>query len=343
MNKPFKVGVIGVSHNHAWHILDTLQKSGLGTLVAAAVEDKSGLESRRERIRKEYGVEKLYTDYRDMLGNEDIDVVFNYTDHILRAPTVELAASKGLPSLVEKPMAYSLADAERMLKAAEENGVQLMVNWPTAWSPAYRKAVQLIEEGAIGDLFHVRGRFGHSGPQKETFGEFYDFLWMGTEAAGGAYMDFCCYGAALTLGTMGMPKRVFAVIGNFMKPFFEGPDNGILVMMYERGTATIEGTWTQTGRVPGGPVFYGTEGSIALGETPIIYTNDRRDGEAIPVDPLPNGESNVVEYFLTSIAEDRPISGMCDPKFARDVQEVLEAGLISSHIDKPIAIPLSNG
>lgn len=343
MHKPFKVGVIGVSHNHAWHILDTLQDSGLGTLVAASVEDKPGLKSRAEQIRKDYGLEKVYTDYRDMLDDEDIDVVFNYTDHILRAPTVELAASKGLPSLVEKPMAYNLNDAERMLKASKENGVQLMVNWPTVWSPAYRKVAQLIKEGAIGDLFHVRGRFGHSGPQKETFGEFYDFLWMGTEAAGGAYMDFCCYGAALTLEMMGMPKRVFAVIDNLLKPFFEGPDNGILVMVYDRGTAIIEGTWTQTGRVPEGPVFYGTKGSIALGEIPIIHTDDKRAGEAILVDPLPKGESNVVEYFLTSIAEDRPISGMCDPKFARDVQEVLEAGLISSQTDKPVAVPLSNG
>lgn len=343
MQKPLRVGLIGVAHNHVWHILDFLQESDLGILAAASIEDNPDLEERRQRIKQEYGLENIYTDYREMLDQEDIDVVFSYTDHLLRAPTTVFAASKGLPVMVEKPMAYNLEDAEMMLQAVEENDVKLMVNWPTMWSPAYRKAFKLVEQGAIGDLFQVRGRFGHSGPHKDDFGEFYDFVWMGKAAAGGAYTDFCGYGAALTVQMMGMPVKVFGLAANFVKPFLEGPDNGILVMMYDNGVATIEGTWTQTGRLPGGPMLFGTEGSISLGETLMLYTKDNLNGAPVAVDPLPAGEGNPVEYFLTRVTQDIPIEGLCNPKLSRDVQEVLEAGLMSSQSEKVVELPLHRG
>jgi len=341
LGKTFRVGLVGVAHSHIWHILDLLRESSLGTLVAASVEDKPPLKARRERLQKDYGLKKIYSDYQEMLGKEDLDVIFNYTDHIHRARVTELAASKGLHVMVEKPMAYNLEDAERMLKAAEENKVKLMINWPTMWSPVYRKAYELIENGSIGEIFHIRTRTGHSGPQKETFTEFYDFQWMGLKEAGGAYMDFCCYGAAFTVSLMGMPKHVFGTAGNFVKSFVPSYDNGILVLMYDKGTATIEGTWSQIGRVPGGPEIYGTKGTISLGwRELVIFTKDEPDGKVLKGDPLPEGERNAVEYFLTCIKEGKPIRGMCDPKLSRDVQEVLEAGLISLESGKVVKMPI---
>ncbi|MEM2384973.1 MAG: Gfo/Idh/MocA family oxidoreductase [Candidatus Bathyarchaeia archaeon] len=341
LRKAFRVGLVGVAHNHVWHILDMLQESGLGVLVAASVEEKPALETRRKKLREKYGLEKIYNDYREMLNRENLDVIFNYTDHIQRAEVTELAASKGLHIMVEKPMAYNLKDAERMLKATEENGVKLMVNWPTMWSPVYRKAYKLIWSGSIGRVFHIRARSGHSGPKKETLADFYDFQWMGLKEAGGAYMDFCCYGVAFAMSLMGMPKCVFGTAGNFVKSFIPGYDNGILVLMYEKGTAIVEGTWSQVGRVPGDPQVFGTEGSIIIGrEELIIFTENKPEGEVVKPDPLPEGERNAVEYFLTRIREDKPINGMCNPKFSRDVQEVLEAGLISSESGKAVKIPI---
>jgi predicted dehydrogenase len=58
--------------------------------------------------------------------------------------------------MLEKPMAYSLKDADRMLKAAQKHGTMLMINWPSMWSPGLRKAYQLYTDGALGDLVHHR-------------------------------------------------------------------------------------------------------------------------------------------------------------------------------------------
>ena len=139
MQETFKIGLVGVAHGHVWHILNLLKESNLGKLVAVSIEDNPVLQTRKERIQKEHKIKMIYNDYQEMLDKEDLDILFNYTNHIMRAYVTELAASKGLHIMVEKPMAYSLNDAERMLKAATKNRVKLMVNWPSMWSPVYRE------------------------------------------------------------------------------------------------------------------------------------------------------------------------------------------------------------
>lgn len=275
-----------------------------------------------------------------MLNVEDVDVIFNYTDNLLRTPVTELAASKGLHIMVEKPMAYNLKEAERMLESAKMNNVKIMINWPIMWSAAYRKAHELVENGTIGRIYHIRARTGHNSCEKEDFvGSC--FQWMGRNEASGAYMDFCCYGVAWAVWLMGIPKRVFGTAGNYVKDFMPSYDNGIVVMMYDEGTAVVEGTWSQIGDLPEDPVIYGTKGTILVRphET-IVFTRDKQEGEVIEVDPLPRGEGNAVEYFLTCLKEEKPIDGMCNPKFSRDVQEVLEAGLVSSKSEIITSMPL---
>ena len=340
LEEKLRVGLVGVAHPHVWGILASLKEGNLGTLCAASL-DKPAQDSDKERLRREHNLAKTYSDYREMLDKENIDVVFSYTDHILRAPVTELAASRGMHVMVEKPMAYNLKDADRMLEAAEKNKVKLMVNWPTMWSAAYRKTRELVEDGTIGRIFHIRTRVGHNSCEKESYAGSC-FQWMGQKEAEGAYLDFCCYGVALAVSLMGMPKRVFGTAGNFVKDFIPSYDNGIVIMMYDKGTATIEGTWSQIGRIPVDPVIYGTKGSIFLGpQETMIFTKDKQEGEVVKVDPLPQGERNAVEYFLTRIKEDRPIEGMCDPRFSRDVQEILEAGLTSSKSGTVTMIPLN--
>jgi predicted dehydrogenase len=329
MKERLRVGLVGVAHPHVWGVLTSLKDGNLGTLCAASL-DKPARESDKERLQRDYNVTKIYGDYHEMLDEENIDVVFNYTDHLLRTPVTQLATSRGLHVMVEKPMAYNLKDGERMLEAAEKNNVKLMVNWPTMWSTAYRKVNELVKDGTIGRIFQIRARAGHNSCERENYvGSCFE--WMGQKEAAGAYLDFCCYGVALAVWLMGMPKRVFGTAGNFVKDFIPSYDNGMVVMMYDRGTAAVEGTWSQIGRVPVDPVIYGTKGSIVLGpQETTVFTKDKQEGEAVKIDPLPQGERNAVEYFLTRIKENKPIEGMCDPRFSKDVQEVLEAGLISS-------------
>jgi predicted dehydrogenase len=238
-------------------------------------------------------------------------------------------------------MAYSVKDADRMLKAAQKHGTVLMINWPSMWSPGLRKAQQLYADGVLGDLVHHHTRAGHYSTTKEDYPNSYDFQWMGTVEAGGAFLDFTCYGTAFTVWLAGMPTAVMATAGNFVKDFIPGPDCGILVLLYPKATAAIEASWNQIGRVPSPAAIYGTKASLSLGATVNLYTLDERDGVAVEVDPLPEDESGPIEYLLTRVMQDKPVGGMCDAQLSRDAQEVMEAGLVSAAEGRVIPLPLA--
>lgn len=337
-----KVGLIGAAHGHVNHILELLRESELGTLTAAALDDRgnSALKARITRIIADNGLTHVYTDYKEMLAQEKPDVVLNYTGHLERAEVTEYLAASGLPQMLEKPMAYSLRDADRMLEAALKYHNKLMINWPSMWSPALRKAHRLYQDGVLGDLVHYHTRAGHYSTTRENYPNAYDFQWMGTKEAGGAFLDFTCYGTAFAVWLAGMPKGVMATAGNFVKDFISGPDCGILVLLYDKATAEIEASWNQIGRVPSPSILYGTRASLSMGARLTLHTLENPDGEPVEVEPLPPEESGPIAYFLTAVMEDRPIGGLCDPRLSRDAQEVMEAGLIAAAQGMVIPLPL---
>lgn len=340
-----RVGLIGAAHAHVNHVLELLRESELGTLSAAALDSKgkTALKTRMEKVVADNGLtgDQVYLDYREMLAKSKPDVVLNYTDHIDRAEVTEYIAAQGLPQMLEKPMAYSVKAADRMLAAAQKHKTVLMINWPSMWSPGLRKAQQLFKDGVLGDLVHHRTRAGHYSTTRENYPTSYDFQWMGTVEAGGAFLDFTCYGTAFTVWLAGMPTAVMATAGNFVKDFIPGPDCGILVLLYPKATAEIEASWNQIGRVPSPAAIYGTKASLSLGATVSLYTLDQRDGTEVEVDPLPKEESGPIAYFLSRVIEDKPVGGMCDAKLSRDAQEVMEAGLVSAAAGRVIPLPLS--
>jgi predicted dehydrogenase len=61
-------------------------------------------------------------------------------------------------------MSATVADARRMLLAAQKSGTILMVNYPSTWNPALHKVKQLLDDGAIGQPVYFRWRAGHRGP-----------------------------------------------------------------------------------------------------------------------------------------------------------------------------------
>jgi predicted dehydrogenase len=96
---------------------------------------------------------RLYTDYREMLRQEQPDLVSVVTpDHLHADITVAAAEGGAKAILCEKPIATTLADADRMIAAAEANGVLLSVEHTRRWSPVFQKARELARQGELGQL-----------------------------------------------------------------------------------------------------------------------------------------------------------------------------------------------
>jgi predicted dehydrogenase len=95
----------------------------------------------------------LYTDYRKMLAEEDLDILTVAIPDNLHAGVTVDGANAGVKGILcEKPLATSLEDADRMIDACEANGVALNVDHTARWGPIYHKVRDTIRAGAIGKL-----------------------------------------------------------------------------------------------------------------------------------------------------------------------------------------------
>ncbi len=105
---------------------------------------------------KEWGVEKVYTDYSQVLEDRDVDMVELLTPHNLHCTMTVQAARAGKHISVQKPMALSAAEADEMIAAAEKTGVLLRVYETFVYYAPAVQARAMIEAGEIGDVQAIR-------------------------------------------------------------------------------------------------------------------------------------------------------------------------------------------
>ena len=181
MPKTYRVGAIGFAHMHINSLLDEFARLPNVEWVACAdtvpavpsLCDKPS--SRKANLRRAHeliGIPQVYDDYRAMLERELLDIVVFCPENARHGEVAEAIAARGAHMVTEKPMAASLGEALRMARAARANGVTLMVNWPTTWSPAVRAMKTLIDRGTVGDVWELKWRNGASmGPLAYTTGK----------------------------------------------------------------------------------------------------------------------------------------------------------------------------
>src|SRR5262245_35420773 len=122
MSQEIGFGIIGCGGISRPHLSAIAAIQG-ATAVAVADIDERMLHARAE----EFGVPHRYRDWQDLLNNEAVQAVTICLPHHLHAPAALDAARHGKHMLTEKPMCLSLAECDRMIAAAERNGLILMV------------------------------------------------------------------------------------------------------------------------------------------------------------------------------------------------------------------------
>jgi hypothetical protein len=121
-------------------------------LVAGADRDKKRLQAYAER----YEVSALYTDAAEMLRREKLDIVAITTNTRGRAELTCLAVECGAKGIMtEKPMAHTLAEADRMVRTCAEAGVPLCCGAITTTHPSFGRAKELLKQGEIGELISI--------------------------------------------------------------------------------------------------------------------------------------------------------------------------------------------
>ena len=154
----YRVGVIGckgIGIRHASGLVGLASAE----LVAACDMEQSTLDSFKEHWKSEWPNIGLYTDHQDMLANENLDIVTVATSDHRHADLVVNAANAGAKGVFcEKPMATSLADADRMIEAVERNNTILSIDHTRRWQPLWRYTKEeVVGGGQIGAVQYIIG------------------------------------------------------------------------------------------------------------------------------------------------------------------------------------------
>jgi predicted dehydrogenase len=147
-------GFMGRAHSNAWHQVGRffdLPRQPETRLVCG--RDRASL----ERMASQWGWREIATDWRAAVSRKDIDIVDIVAPNVLHAEIALAAAEAGKIVLCEKPLALSVAQAERMVRAAASRPSLVWFNYRRA--PAVSFARQLIGEGRIGTPFHYRATY----------------------------------------------------------------------------------------------------------------------------------------------------------------------------------------
>ena len=336
MADPFRVGVAGLIHDHVWGALRWWNELEGAKLVAAADPNPPLL----EKARAEYGVDRGYADYRELLASEKPDILLVATDNAGTAGIVEAAAAQGVHVMSEKPMSGTLAQADRMVEACQRARVQLLINWPTAWSPCIQTIDRLVNEGEIGAVHKVKYLAAHQGPKEigcSTY--FYEWLYDPQRNGAGALMDYCCYGADLAAHWLGRPASVVGITGTLVKEDFPVEDNAVILMKYPHAFGIAEASWTQ--QAPDGGAnssVFGASGTLSVVGNRVRLGRMNQEPEWIEPDRPSPGRRNGAEYLVSCLRSGAPVEGMCSAATSRTAQEILQRGLESAQQGREISL-----
>lgn len=359
MSRTYRLGVLGFAHMHVNTLMDRFAELPNVEWVACAdtvpavptiSEERSTRKANVRRAQEHTGIPKVYEDYREMLENEAFDIIIFCPENARHGEVAEAIAAAGVDMLTEKPMAASLSGGLRMVRAASAAGVELMVNWPTTWSPAVRKMKDLLDDGVIGRVREVKWRNGGStGPlaygQQITGPEKGVEWWHQAAPGGGALLDYCCYGACLSRWFIGEPAvAAFGMKANLDSYYGDADDNAIITVRFPKALTVLEGSWTTWSvGVPTGPIVYGTRGTLVANRrvvggrsVPVIevYTS-REHGLAEPDqvlegDPLPEGRETLAKEFIHHLETNDPLHPTLEMNFNLEAMAILDAGIRSA-------------
>jgi predicted dehydrogenase len=340
----YKIGIAGVTHGHVSAHLREWREIPNTQLVAIA--DANVQERQRYLQRAELTGIREYDSIEQMLEQEELDVVSVCNETSNHARVVELAASKKVHCIVEKPLAFRLADAERMLAAAGKFGTQVVTNYPTRWGArATPRALEFVRKGGIGRPYEVRHRGGGTKPRAIDANSFFQWLYQPPFNGAGAFADYCCYGVDMAAGILGVPSSVYAIAGRWQRDDLITDDNARMLLQYQRGGAVIEATWSQFGHLPFSTMFLGEEATLAIGHgTAVLFDagNERDGGRELTNDdlPAPADEQNLPAHLIALLEKGERAVESAGIRHHRDVAEILDAGLRSVKSQQVVRLPL---
>ena len=335
-----KIGLIGAGNIANTH-LEAYQNVPDAEIVAICDINPKRLEKTANR----FNIERRYPDVESMLAaNPDLDAADVCVWNCNHAECTIKALNAGLNVLCEKPMAYSVKEAEEMLAVAEKNGKLLMIGFVLRFSDDAKIAMDFINKGYLGDIYYSKAQYvrRHGNPG----GWFSDK----SRSGGGPIIDLGVHVIDLTRYMMGNPKpvSVYAVASERLgdrkhlktgagwvpedatdKDICDVEDFATALIRYDNGACTfLETSYDINGEDIGKKQLFGTKGGMDLSNGVKLYTtvNDFMADIDVKTANLKGGQDMFVaemSHFIDCVKNGTPCRAKAEDGIA--VMKILDA------------------
>lgn len=294
---------------------------------------------------------KRYADYKLMLEeNPDIELVAIATESGKHAQIALDCIDAGKNVIIEKPMAMSMADADEIIRRADEKGVKVSACHQNRFNVAVQKLREALEAGRLGKISHgsIHVRWNRNR-------DYYDQApWRGTwEQDGGCLMNQCIHGVDLLRWMMGDDVvEVYGVTRQQFHDYLEAEDVGIAVVKFANGAVgTVEGTTNvYPCNLEETLYLFGSDGTVKIGgtstnnidvwdfadETEVDQANKGLEEQTSNV--YGNGHTALYADVIDAIENDRP--PYVDAVAGRNALEMILAIYKSQKTGLPVGLPL---
>ncbi|MGC1479399.1 MAG: Gfo/Idh/MocA family oxidoreductase [Chthoniobacterales bacterium] len=183
MTRKIRYGILGTSQHARAKLVPGLRKTTNSELSAIASRDGE----KARRWAEELEIPRAHASYEALIADEAVDAIINPTPNSLHCEWTIKAAEAGKHILCEKPLAVSVSEVDRMIRAASHNGVLLMEAFKLRFLPQQARVRDWITSGRIGEVTQVRAELTHS------VGNWEQDVRAEPEMGGGALWDAGCY------------------------------------------------------------------------------------------------------------------------------------------------------
>lgn len=302
MNRKLKVANIGMKFGMC-HVEGAMSYGAEIVAICDSNEDNLHFAGERYNIPEE----KRFTDYTDIVNNDEIDIVtvaIPDQQHV-KVSCDLLRAGKNV--LCEKPLALTREDLEEMVRVADESNAKFMVGQICRFTPAFEKAKEIIDSGMIGELYFVESEYAH------------DYMklcdnWRADPKRHGV-IGGGCHAVDLLRWLAGDPKEVFAYGTHKLLPMVSYDDATIAIMKFDNNVAGKVFVSTGCKRdYTMRTVIYGTKGTIICDNTSpamTLFTTDEegvtKEAQTIEVEVNNHNAAREFEVFADAVLNDKTV------------------------------------
>jgi hypothetical protein len=314
------------------------------------------LEEKMEELLAKYGLEKdesikRYTDYKKMVEEMQPELASIATESGLHAEIALYCIEKGVNLIIEKPMAMSIEDANKIIDLAEKKNVKVSACHQNRFNVAIQKLRKAVESGRFGKLSHgsIHVRWNRNA------GYYEQAPWRGTwEQDGGALMNQCIHGIDLLRWMMGDEiEEIYGATRQQFHDYLEAEDVGMAVIKFKNGAiGTIEGTTNVFPKNLEETLYiFGENGTVKIGGTSTnnidvwdfaVETEEDQENKGLEEETsnvYGNGHTSLFADVMDAIENDR--KPYVDAVAGRNALEVVLSIYKSQKTAAPVKFPLT--